>query len=245
MRFDDWQQFAPPQSNHFFGKMVLLQGKPLLIGGCDSNDMTCPPLAKVEVYEESTKQWLYKASLPQPIRSFAAIVVDNGTKVIVAGGRLSSSTTDMVTSFQLLNNAWTILNSAPNPICYQLGTRVTLPDTRDGFLMVGGFLDGAFTLSVKAFFMDLETMSWESLSAFDTIGNTMHGGDMFYLEGQVFAIPYYEGGIWQDASRILSRDMTDSNAQWISHNMSAKAKGKERTEQSKMLCHAGNFNHNI
>ncbi|TRY81091.1 hypothetical protein TCAL_13645 [Tigriopus californicus] len=225
--------------------MVLLQGKPLLIGGCDSNDMTCPPLAKVEVYEESTKQWLYKASLPQPIRSFAAIVVDNGTKVIVAGGRLSSSTTDMVTSFQLLNNAWTILNSAPNPICYQLGTRVTLPDTRDGFLMVGGFLDGAFTLSVKAFFMDLETMSWESLSAFDTIGNTMHGGDMFYLEGQVFAIPYYEGGIWQDASRILSRDMTDSNAQWISHNMSAKAKGKERTEQSKMLCHAGNFNHNI
>ncbi|XP_059097640.1 influenza virus NS1A-binding protein homolog [Tigriopus californicus] len=191
--FDEWQPFASPQSNHFFGKMVLLQGKPLLIGGCDSYDKTCSPLDKVEVYEESDKQWHYKASLPQPVRSFAAIVVDNGTKVIVAGGKLSPSTTYFVTIFQLLINAWTDLNSSPNRICCQLGTRVTLPDTREGFLMVGGFLDGSYALSDKAFFMDLETMSWESLAAFDTIGNIMHDGEMFYLEGQVFVIPHYEG----------------------------------------------------
>eukprot|EP00094_Tigriopus_californicus_P013794 TCALIF_13349-PA protein Name:"Protein of unknown function" AED:0.36 eAED:0.36 QI:0/1/0/1/1/1/2/0/281 len=218
--FDEWQPFASPQSNHFLGKMVLLDGKPLLIGGCDSGDVKCSILAKVEVYEEGDKQWHYKTALPQPTRGFAAIVIDNGTKVIVAGGMVPSGSTNIVRSFQALSNIWTSLDPLPSLICCQIGSLVTLPDAREGFLIVGGFADGL--ISDKAFFMDLTTMSWERLAAFDTTGNNIYDGDMFYLEGQLFVIPSYQGGIRIEATRIFSRQMTDSNTQWIAHDMSAK-----------------------
>lgn len=67
----------------FFREMVLLKDKPLLIEGCDNDNVNCTKNTTVEFYDSITKRWYPLAPLPHGIKSFTATIIDNETKVIM------------------------------------------------------------------------------------------------------------------------------------------------------------------
>ncbi|TRY81124.1 hypothetical protein TCAL_14456 [Tigriopus californicus] len=210
---DEWTKIAQPKVNHFLGKLVLLSGKPLLIGGCNHGGNGCRTEDEVEVYDSSQDKWFSKARLPKSKRSFTATVVDDGTKVITAGGMNGGSFINDVYSYTLDTNVWKTLNSLPSRVCCQIGGLVTLPDFRYGILLLGGVLNGR--LRDWAFFLDLMTYKWEEMQDFEITGKLVYAGEMFASGSQLFVVPNYEDGIRKQSTRMLTRNMTDKNAVWI------------------------------
>lgn len=202
--------------------MVLLEGKPLIIGGCNVPDRSGTNQIEVEVYEETDNRWHFKADMPYATKNFAAVVLNHGTKVFVLGGVTSStSITNKVYSYELSTNTWVDIGR-PIPIHVGIGgplsALVTLPDSRNGILLVGG-LEYGFTVHRSSYFLDLATMTWENLASFATSEITVYNGNMVQTGGSLYVIPIYQDIIRQNATNILVRNMSSMNNPWIIQNV--------------------------
>lgn len=196
----------------------------MLIGGCTHGDNGCKAQDEVEVFDEEQNRWIPKAHLPKALRSFAAVVVNDGNKVIVAGGMASGVFFKEVYTFQLTANTWEPLEPLPEALCCAMGAQVTLPNERVGILILGGVQSSK--LKDWAFFLDFNTYKWESVEDLRITGTNIYDGDAFMVGSHLIAVPNYEAVLRRPATRFLSRNLTDSGASWVVHHIDQFSLGK-------------------
>lgn len=161
--------------------------------------------------------------MPQATKNFAAVVVNNGTKVFVMGGIISATAiTKKVYSYDLTTDSWEDLN---RPMTVALGgplsTVVTLADSRVGVLVVGG-LELGFNVHSLSYFMDLTTLTWETLSSFKTTDIKVYNGNMVQIGENLYIIPIYQDELRRPAKTVLIRNMSAMNNSWVMYDVSPR-----------------------
>jgi N-acetylneuraminic acid mutarotase len=124
---DTWEaKKTMPTQRHFLCANVV-DGKIYLIGGrtmekaTDTGDYWLPGLVTYnvsdvnEVYDPATNAWTRKASLPNPVASYASAVVNNKI-YIISGCTSSGNITDLVQVYDPQTDNWSLATPIPNPV---------------------------------------------------------------------------------------------------------------------------------
>jgi len=145
---DTWEaKRAMPTQRHFLCANVV-DGKIYLIGGrtmekaTDTGDYWLPGLMTYntsdvnEVYDSATNSWTRKASIPNPVASYASAVVNNKI-YIISGCTPSGKITGLVQVYDPQTDNWSLAAPIPNPV-ENAAAGAVLNAASDAVYVIGG-----------------------------------------------------------------------------------------------------------
>jgi N-acetylneuraminic acid mutarotase len=145
---DTWEaKRAMPTQRHFLCANVV-DGKIYLVGGrtmekaMDTGDYWLPGLMTYntsdvnEVYDPATNSWTRKASIPNPVASYASAVVNNKI-YIISGCTPSGNITGLVQVYDPQTDNWSLAAPIPNPV-ENAAAGAVLNAASDAVYVIGG-----------------------------------------------------------------------------------------------------------
>lgn len=215
-----WITFPPMIFFHRYGSLDNVGGKLVAIGGGSSNN-SYGGTTNLEIFDGNS--WVEQPELTIPRRSFATVVINSTTLVLVGGHRGSTSSNDLIGSdflmFHVDTGVWSNLPDYPKNQGFLTCCNFNY-ETVQGIFCIGGRGDAG--APGEAFLFNWNTYNWTRAPPYDmTLPHDFTEGSIIQFKNSLYYCPG-KANIHFPWNTVYKLDLDGATPMWEDANVNLK-----------------------